>query len=173
MASKPVILDWLPDYAIGDDGRIFRATWSRAMKAGAEKTQAADKDGYLTIGVTIDGRATRCRVSRLVCEAYHGPAPSPEHHAAHNDGDISNNHHGNLRWATPAENAADKAIHGTLRSGERVYNARLNAAAVADIRATPRYPGVLLDLAKKYGVGRMAVAMVRTKNGNWKAKAAA
>ena len=60
-------------------------------------------------------------VSRLVCEATHGPAPSAEHEAAHlcgkgHDGCVTKGH---LVWKTPTENQADKAVHGTDNAGPR------------------------------------------------------
>lgn len=49
-------------------------------------------------------------VSRIVCEAKNGPAPSPEHHAAHtcHCGHIGCVTWGHLEWQTPAENLADR-----------------------------------------------------------------
>jgi hypothetical protein len=42
---------------------------------------------------------------RLICTAWHGPPPTPEHtHVNHKDRDPSNNTPGNLEWAIPGEN---------------------------------------------------------------------
>ena len=55
-------------------------------------------------------------VSRIVCEAVNGPPPTPQHEVAHNCGrghlGCCNPQH--LRWATRAENQADRRIHGTM-----------------------------------------------------------
>jgi len=53
--------------------------------------------------------------SRLMCILAHGEQPTPEHETAHSCG---KGHQGcvnpkHLRWATHAENEADKLIHGT------------------------------------------------------------
>jgi hypothetical protein len=40
---------------------------------------------------------------RLVCTAWHGPPPTPEHRVTHKDSDPSNSQPDNLEWATPGE----------------------------------------------------------------------
>ena len=54
-------------------------------------------------------------VHRFVCAAENGPAPTPQHQAAHSCGNghlgcVSRKH---LSWKTQAENEADKIAHGT------------------------------------------------------------
>lgn len=69
--------------------------------------------GYLIVALcaTHIGRPPKTyRAHRLICEAFHGPCPEG-HECAHNDGTRDNNAAANLRWATHAENIADKAIH--------------------------------------------------------------
>lgn len=61
-------------------------------------------------GVVRDGRPSlyfrgkNYRVSRLVCEAFHGPAPFHRAVVMHVDDDPINNWPMNLRWATQQEN---------------------------------------------------------------------
>ena len=57
-------------------------------------------------------------VHRLVCEAFHGPAPEGKTQVSHWDGDKENNRAENLRWASSKDNAQD-----TIRQGR---NAKLN-----------------------------------------------
>lgn len=75
-------------------------------------------------------------VSRLVLAAFVGPPPSAKHHAAHWDRDLKNNTLGNLRWATPKENEADKARHGTRATlrGEDIGRGVLNSTDIERIR---------------------------------------
>jgi hypothetical protein len=68
------------------------------------------RDGYGM--VWIDGR--KVIASRYVCKRAHGAPPTPKHEAAHSCGKgheacIAQGH---LSWKTPAENAADKLVHG-------------------------------------------------------------
>lgn len=44
------------------------------------------------------------KVHRLVCEAFHGPAPSKRSVVIHLDEDATNNRPENLRWGTQKEN---------------------------------------------------------------------
>jgi hypothetical protein len=75
-------------------------------------------NGYLRLGLRHeDGTRENIAVHRMVCEAFHGPAPTLTHHAAHWDGNRKNNIPNNLRWATCSENHADKIRHGTTNRG--------------------------------------------------------
>lgn len=66
--------------------------------------------------------AKKVRSYRMSCEIENGPAPSPEHDAAHlcgrgHEGCVSRKH---LAWKSRVENAADRVLHGThKKSGWR------------------------------------------------------
>lgn len=113
-----------PDYAVSDLGRVKRVVDARTSRAGRIIKQY-ELDGYKSVSLSVDGKEYGRRINRLVCAAFHGPAPSPTHHAAHNDGVRGNNSANNLRWATPFENAQDRFIHGTVLTGDRA-GARLH-----------------------------------------------
>jgi hypothetical protein len=44
------------------------------------------------------------KVHQLVCEAFHGPKPTPAHEVLHGDENGLNNHADNLSWGTRKEN---------------------------------------------------------------------
>lgn len=71
-----------------------------------------NKDGTVYYTFRGPGEVT-LRVNRMVCLTFNGPPPSPKYHAAHNDGNSTNNVPTNLTWKTAIENAADKKLHGT------------------------------------------------------------
>ena len=73
-------------------------------------------------------------IHHAVLLAFVGPRP-PGMYACHNDGDRLNNCLSNLRWATPKENSADAAAHGTQVRGETNGSARLDRRAVLLVRA--------------------------------------
>jgi AraC-like DNA-binding protein len=107
----------------------------------------------------LDGKQTF--VHRLVCELVNGAAPSLNHEAAHSCGNghlacINKKH---LRWATRAENHADKLIHGTANRGERHGLARLNEDAVRKIRSLA---GTLSQqrIAREVGCSRSQVMRI-------------
>lgn len=84
---------------------------------------------------TIDGKSVLAH--RYVCQSVHGDPPTPSHEAAHSCG---NGHLGcvnprHLSWKTPAENQADRVVHGTHNRGERNYNAKLTESQAREIRA--------------------------------------
>lgn len=91
---------------------------------------AEPTDDY-TLVVLKDGTQTGSH--RYVCEAAHGPPPSPEHEAAHSCGIRPCVNRWHLRWATVEENAADKLLHGTDSRGEKNGNAKLTRLQVDEI----------------------------------------
>jgi hypothetical protein len=52
----------------------------------------------------------------------------------HNDGNKENNRESNLRWDTPEGNTQDKVKHGTLRTGDRCYQASFDNSTVREMR---------------------------------------
>lgn len=104
---------------------------------------------------------------RAMCTLAHGEPPTEEHHAAHSCGNghlgcISPKH---LRWATPAENEADKLAHGTLRRGTKINTNKLTEDDVRKIRASVE-SGV--SLARRYSVTPSAISSIRTgKSWRW------
>src|SRR3546814_7109206 len=86
--------------------------------AGRVLVLCLNKSGYLAGNMCIEGQRKNFEVHRLVCEAFHGPAPDGQQ-AAHKDGVRTNCYASNLRWATPASNTADKYGHGTILRGAR------------------------------------------------------
>jgi hypothetical protein len=98
--------------------------------------------GYST--VWFDG--TTRRVHRLICEAAHGPQPTPKHVAAHscgNNGCINPRH---LRWATQSENMLDREAHGTVPRGYKI-----SEADAAEIRALKGQMSQW-QIAKRFGI---------------------
>lgn len=62
-------------------------------------------------------------VSRLVCEAYHGPAPFDGAVVMHLNDDSLDNRPGNLKWATQWENLSTRSSKPRLDAARR-ENAR-------------------------------------------------
>lgn len=90
-------------------------------------------DGYAKMSHKDGGSQL---VHRRVCEATHGPAPTPKHQAAHlcgkgSEGCVAPRH---VVWKTQSENMADKLLHGSHSRGERSPNAKLTERQVLEIR---------------------------------------
>ena len=95
---------------------------------------------------------------RESCRISHGEPPSPEHESAHSCGNRACINGRHLRWATAAENAADRIIHGTHREGEMAGPAKLTNQQAAMIRADNRTQRVI---AADYGVTQKAVSLIK------------
>lgn len=109
--------------------------------------------------VWLDGR--KRSVHRYVCDVVHGPAPTSKHEVAHSCGNNSCCNPKHLRWATSAENQADKLIHGTSNRGERHGCAKLTkseALAIIGLRGEMSQN----KLAARFGVSRAAIRLIHS-----------
>jgi hypothetical protein len=118
-----------PDYAASSLGRVKRIT-------GNILEQRMNKQGYLFVCMSHNGKRINGRVNRLVCEAFHGE-PFEGAAAAHRNGNRVDNSSANLYWATYSENEQDKYAHGTRGYGAQAVFAKLTTEQVAIIRSAP------------------------------------
>jgi hypothetical protein len=182
MGEEWRIIPGFPEYAVSDLGRVRRCVESQKGNLPKVLKPWVNNQGYQIITVFANGKPSRKQISRLVCEAFHGPPPTQEHHAAHGDGDPSNNKPANLRWATRTENMADCLIHGTRAMGARHGrstkpertprgsshgHSKITERDVLAIRAVPKTIGSGVRLAARYGVSPAAICVIRSRK-NWK-----
>lgn len=121
-------------------------------------------DGYGVLG--HDG--TTMLASRVMCILAHGAPPNKRSHAAHSCGNpicVNPNH---IRWATPAENAKDRALHGTEARGSNRPNAKLDNRKVRSVIRMTKAGHSQKDIAAKFGVSRALIYGVQ-KGHRWKA----
>jgi hypothetical protein len=120
-----------PDYEVSSLGNIRRAVPDKCGRRLKVLSQSCCKaTGYPRVNLFVNGKRIVRFVHQIVCEAFHGPKPSPTHQVAHYDGTRFNNRADNLRWATPKENAADSIRHGTRPSGD-AHPLRMNPSLAA------------------------------------------
>lgn len=171
---RPVV--GFPDYAVSSKGRVKRAVPDARNHTCRVIVPWIGNHRYETVGLSVGGKVHRRLVHRLVCEAFHGPAPTAAHQAAHCDGTRRNNAAANLRWATRSENMADCLIHGTRAAGprhgrtlspektprgERHGHAKLQTEDIQAIRSASREPGSGRALARTYGVSAATISLIR------------
>jgi hypothetical protein len=137
-----------PGYRALEDGTIIG-------KRGKPLKLTPNTVGYLKFGAQDGtGKRVTLQVHVVVCEAFHGPRPSPRHQARHLDGNRLNCRADNLAWGTPAENTADKVRHGVIKTA-------LTEAQVLKIRETYAAGGVLQrQLAVEYKVSRTLISLI-------------
>lgn len=98
----------LPDYQASSHGRLKRRPWEGKMPHGGPRmyggkpvTGAWCKDYQRFL---LQYRGHTYKVARLICEAFHGPAPTDKPVCMHLDEDSRNNRPENLAWGTQKEN---------------------------------------------------------------------
>lgn len=106
------------------------------------------------------------RAARLACERQNGPPPDAKLESAHNCGNRSCINRRHLRWATSAENCADKIIHGTSTRGERNWSARLCKSDVLTIKDWLASGFSNKEIAKHFSVAETTICCISTGR-NW------
>lgn len=165
-----------PDYAVSNLGHVKRVVPGKRNHACHTIKPWLGNHGYETVGLTKDGAIHRRLIHRLVCEAFHGPAPDESFHVAHADGTRRNNRADNLRWATRSENMEDSRAHGTMAlgarhgrtvspernpRGEAHGHAKLTESDVLAIRAENNMSG--RAVAGQYGVSPATICLIRSR----------
>lgn len=138
-----------------------------------------DKAGYLSVFPPLGTgpvKFKRVRVHRLVCAAFHGAPPTPDHHACHIDHCRSNNRADNLKWGTRAENDLDRQNSGHIPKGEQVRLSKITNGtaqqiaskfkALAGTSGKPPY-GTIASLSREFGVSYSIVKLV-VKGRTWR-----
>lgn len=113
--------------------------------------------GYGTFG--HEGRLHYAH--RYICELVHGPAPTPEHQAAHDcgNGDGGCIHPRHVFWKTPLENSQDKIAHGTTYSKKGRPRQKLTQEQVDEIRQVTSV-AEQFEIARRFGVSDSTVRKI-------------
>ncbi len=128
-----------PDYEVSECGDVRRTIGSRTRVKGWRLRGFIDQDGYLRYAlIDADRKKLHAIAHRLVAEAFIGPAPTPKHEVAHNNGSRISCYFRDLRWATRKENDDDRFVHGTACQGENNPRAKITEADVHIIRSEYR-----------------------------------
>jgi hypothetical protein len=131
------------------DGRIFSGKGLALM----EMSLGDDEYGNPTVNLSVPGKrgGVLLRVCTLICTAYRGPKPGPNHQVRHADNDTRNCAASNLSWGTARDNMDDRVESGAL-AGENHGRAVLTGAQVAEARALRSGGASWAELGRLYGV---------------------
>ena len=153
-------------YAVSDWGRVKSlkaALNSKKISYGYIKKQSKDQQGYLQVGLYIDGKEIRRRVHRLVAKAFLGPCPKGKQ-VNHIDGAKQNNCAENLEYVTPKENMEHAAKLGLFNpQGSNSPNAKLDEGQVLKIRKMIRKKKTHSSIAKRFNVSRPTISMIASR----------
>ena len=116
-------MSWMPipgyegRYVISDSGvvctvpRMVRARYGKLRRLPAitlATTLGGRTNDYLR--VMLENPKRHAYVHVLVCEAFHGHRPSPEHQACHRNDEAQDNRASNLYWGTREQNDHDRYV---------------------------------------------------------------
>lgn len=95
-------------WKVSNNGRV----WGARIGPFIPLTECSG--GYLR----VRRRSKWASVHRLVCIAFHGQAPSPEHTVDHKDGNRKNNRADNLHWVVPSFQMENRKVGHQLRRAD-------------------------------------------------------
>lgn len=120
---KPVI-GFEGIYSVSNRNRLKREKGQTSNgRQWAEKilTPRRNKDGYVRYTLYRDGKPHYVVLHRLVCEAFHGPAPEGKPLVLHRDDDPANNTPENLYWGDLSDNQSDVIRNGNNYGRNKLY----------------------------------------------------
>lgn len=132
-----------------------------AVALARGRTARVDAQGYVRWGSR--------RIHRTICEAWHGPPPTPNHGVNHIDGDKLNNHPDNLEWVTPEQNTKHSWRVGlaVIARGVAKANAKLDPDKVREMRKMRNRTGkTYREIGDQFGVSAN-VARHAIKGDTW------
>lgn len=140
----------------------------------------SNKDGRLSVMLSVKGVCKRIVISRLVCLAFHGLPPEGKSSVLHYDDVKTNNVPENLRWGNQKENMNDVLrnqgkyaayIDGRSKVQRGLLGGPiLNEAQVRVIRRLPdmrSVPGLRKDLAKIWEVSGTTITSAKFMKKAW------
>lgn len=121
------IQDYEGLYAITEDGQIWGYKRKRFLKPGS------DKDGYLQVSLSKNGKTKTFKVHRLVAQAFI-PNPNNLPQVNHKDENKQNNCVDNLEWCDAKYNNGQKSDNNRRRKAvlcvelNKIYNSLKEAS---------------------------------------------
>jgi HNH endonuclease len=161
------LIPGFPKSRVGMDGSVWslkRGGWKR-LRCGR------DRDGYVTVEFSKNGKVNRWRVHRLVLELFVGPRPEGME-CRHLNGKPDDNRIENLTWGTRSENRHDAKRHGTNMGGPKLLGedhprAILTADKVRAMRLASQNGQACVQISQDFGFSFICVWKAITRR-TWK-----
>jgi hypothetical protein len=169
---KPVPL-YEGRYEVSNLGRVRSLDTTCAFgnqkikKAGKLLKLLPDKDGYLTVTLSINGNHKNAKVHTLVLETFVKARPKNKE-CRHRNGIPSDNRFKNLSWSSHSRNERDKILHGTQVNndykGSKHPRALLTEKDVRKIRRLYKTDhkswSNVSELTVKFGVSKSTIVSI-------------
>lgn len=139
-------MNYLPD-------RVLRRFWSKILLPDEDGCMLWAAGKFSTGYGQFWTGSRREHANRLSLVLAEGEPASSDMHAAHSCRNRACVAPAHLRWASAAENEADKVLHGVASKGERHGRAKLSFQQVLAIReAHASGSSSRADIAREYGM---------------------
>lgn len=156
------VIDYEGLYEVSDLGRVKNA------RTGVILIGCPDKKGYLCVNLCQNGKPRTRKIHRLVCRAFHGPAPADKRQVMHLDNDPANNRAGNLAWGSAQDDADHKKRCDRQAKGAAHGQSKLTEQQVLRIRERRGGGEPLASIARDFNIGIPQVSQVaRGKRWGW------
>ncbi|TBR17487.1 MAG: HNH endonuclease [Chitinophagaceae bacterium] len=133
------------------------------IKAGKHLRQTPDRDGYLSVTLSADGKRQKShRVALLVLAGFTGPCPRG-YESNHKNGRRNDNRHENLEYSTKAENVKHsiQALGRDYR-GAKNPSARLSEDQVVSLRHRAASGESFTALGEAFDVSKTMARLIAT-----------
>lgn len=125
----------------------------RTFKTGLIRKPYRNRDGYMYVSISINGKSKSCKIHRLVCEHFVTKSCESKTHVDHIDGNKLNNVYSNLRWCTHKENIQYAHELGIYKQkGEDHPLSILNESQVREIKKRLSNGEKTVNIYSDYGV---------------------
>lgn len=155
-----------PEYEVSSIGHVRRVAVYHTTRVGRMLNLHTGSTGYLRAALSRSSKTKYELVHRLVAMAFL-PAPSEgQTEVAHRNGVRTDNSVGNLRWDSAKGNASDRWEHGTYRTGEEHFAAKVTWEIAQKVREFRQSGMTLRQLAEHFGLSKTTVAGI-VRNERW------
>jgi len=149
---------------------LYRASpCGNIISLRSTKALIGSKSGFGYLHITLcrhKNDQKQFQVHRLICQAFHGEAPSNLHQVNHKNGIKNDNRPDNLEWVTVSENRLHAYQFGLNVSGEAHHWSALTKNQVEEIRKIGRSIPQQ-KIANTFGVSQTCISKI-LNNKHWR-----